>query len=91
MEWIKRRGDDDDGDEAEDKPVKRRWEKTGLTWLKRRNTPTSRNQDGTRLAEERRDAADNWARGDVASPSRPGLASIKKDRVQKDRSGTRQD
>jgi len=65
MEWIKRRGDDDDGDEAEDKPVKRRWEKTGLTWLKRRNTPTSRNQDGTRLAEERRDAADNWDSGFV--------------------------
>jgi len=31
MEWIKRRGDDDDATAA----AKRRWEKTGFAWLKR--------------------------------------------------------
>lgn len=61
MEWIKRRGKAADiGPSA----GRRRWERTGFSWLKRDGrTPTrsSKIQQGNRsLSEKREEEADNW-------------------------------
>ena len=74
MEWIKRRGGNSDDTEGE--PVKRRWEKTGFSWLKRSDGDTpnlSKHADENEqmMTVRRRDAADIWAR-EVTSP-RTGL------------------